>query len=89
MSSRRNGPRREEDGGYDYTHAPPVNSNYRGNPSIRSNSSANATSQQVQPQISVTNQSHQIDLDLEGSFPPLPGSANPSNKNGDAQFEGR
>lgn len=42
-----------------------------------------AVSPQIPAQLSVTNQNHQIDLDLEGSFPPLPGSANASSKNGE------
>lgn len=92
MSSTRRGPsRRDDESSYDYNSAPPPNaSNYRGNPSVRAVPPATA-SPQIPAPVTVTNQNHQINLDLEGSaFPPLPGSANEaSSKNGDSPYEGR
>ncbi|XP_035707179.1 uncharacterized protein LOC110843934 isoform X2 [Folsomia candida] len=83
-SSSRRLPRRDEEcSSYDYSSpGTSSSSNYRGNPSSRINPPV-AVSPQIPAQLSVTNQNHQIDLDLEGSFPPLPGSANASSKNGE------
>lgn len=89
MGNRRGPPRRDEEGAYEHNPSGPSSAtSYRGNPSART--APPAVSPQNPAQVVVNNVNHQINLDLEGSaFPPLPGSANASNKNGDAPYEGR
>lgn len=85
MNSRR-GPRRDEESSFDYNNGAGPNSNYRGNPSNRNG----PTSTQAPSQVPPISQNNQVNLDLEGAaFPPLPGSASASSKNGDSPYEGR